>query len=215
MSRPLVALLTTDPEQRAAISDSLGTTYDIIEFDAPSTLMDEFRSLSYRIRVVIYCLNQKTKCTSKQLASFIEINTLPEFIVVSEQNTQAERQHCIDAGAADYVHDIKTLGASIEQSLALSRFSKKMEHFRIRPLDSGNLVALVQEIAHADLRNTALAAIGNGYSVFMKDIYRHFPQIKNLQIPSETAIPSSLIDSSEKLQLFVDQCLCSVNATSA
>ncbi len=215
MGRPLIALLNTDPKERAIIAGILGTTYDIIEFESPSDLMPEFRSLSYRIRVVIYCLNQKAKYTHEQLHSFIEISTLPDFIVVSEQNTPNERQLCIDAGASEYVQDITTLDAIIEQSLALSRFRKKMEHLLIHPLETGHLVPVVQEVAHADLRDSALTAISNGYSVFMKDIYRHFPQIKTLQIPSETAIPSSLINSSEKLQLFVNQCLCSVNATSA
>ena len=63
MGRPLIALLNTDPKERAIIAGILGTTYDLIEFESPSDLMPEFRSLSYRIRVVIYCLNQKAKYT--------------------------------------------------------------------------------------------------------------------------------------------------------
>lgn len=213
MSRPLVALLNTDLSARGVLARALEINYDVIEFETLSDLTAEFQSLSYRVRVVVFCLNQHTRYTPEQMRSFIEINRLPDFIVMSEHHSESERSHYLAAGAASYIHDISTLGTVIEQTLALSRFRQKMEHSQILPFESGQLVSVIQDAAHEDLRTAARTAIDNGYSLFMKDIYHHFPQIRTLQIPSDTAIPSSLIDSSEKLQQFVSRCLCSANAT--
>ncbi|NBV83163.1 hypothetical protein EBR57_03455 [bacterium] len=212
MSRPLVGLLNTDSKCRAAIYRELESTCDILEFESDSDLLGQYAILGYRLRVVIYCLNANS--SADIIEQCIEINSLPDIVVIAHTGDTAEYANCIAAGASDYVRDIATLPVAIEQILEVSRFRQKIDLLANSTTQPS--VPSYDTTTHVpiDLRHSAQSAISQGYSLFMKDIYFHFPKTKDLCIPSETVIPSSLIDSSEKLEIFVNRCICSANATS-